>query len=194
MLSGFFAVRFGWLFQGGIMRGSAELLFVQGASCVAFASLLDSFVVFYVLGFTQMKISFFRVSVIVLLAPLLAFNAAAESEPDQALGPRLSDCGAFFGLLSRAQSQYSEVMRAFAYAATSYAVVAGATPQEAEASVGRSMVRLGEELPILQKDSEAFRLRYALCLSTLKAAEPKLRPRLDEVTKALVPELFPGNQ
>jgi hypothetical protein len=134
------------------------------------------------------------VSVIVLLAPLLAFNAAAENEPDQALGTRLSDCGAFFGLLSQAQSQYSEAMKVFAYAAMSYAVVAFSNPQEAEASVGRSMVRLGEELPILQKDSEAFRLRYARCLSTLKAAEPKLRPRLDEVTKALVPELFPGNQ
>lgn len=141
-----------------------------------------------------MKRPYLRVSAIVLLAPLLAFNAAAESELDQALGSRLSDCGAFFGLLSQAQSQYSEAMRAFAYAATSYAVVAFSNPQEAEASVGKSMVRLGEELPILRKDSETFRLRYALCLSTLKAAEPKLRPRLDEVTKALVPELFPGNQ
>lgn len=135
-----------------------------------------------------------NVAAITLLAPTLIFNAFAESKPDPTLGTSLSDCSAFFGLLSQAQSQFSEGMKEFALAATSYAAVAFSKPREAETAVGKSMVRLSDEFPKLQRDQEAFKYKFETCLSTLKIAELELRPQLDETTKALVPEYFRGNQ
>jgi len=113
---------------------------------------------------------------------------------DPTRGKRLLDCGAFFGLLSQSKSEISDGMKAFALAATSYATVEFANERQVEIEAAKSMALLADELPTLQQDQEALKRKLGTCISVLKSAEVELRPRMDEVMKTLVPEIFGGNQ
>lgn len=125
-----------------------------------------------------------------LVAPLVAFAAPDAGKPDPTFGTRLSDCSAFFGLLSQSQSEIAEGMKGFALAATAYAIVAFADDRQAAIEVGKSTVSLADEFPNLSRDRAAFENKFLTCVSALKAAELELRPRMDEITKNLVPEMF----
>jgi hypothetical protein len=130
-----------------------------------------------------------NVAAVILLGPLLVSTGTAEGKPDPILGTSLSDCSAFFGLLSA----FSEGMKGFALAATSYAIFAFDDQRQAESAAGKSMVQLADEMPKLQEDQIAFKNKLETCVSILKTAELELRPRMDETMKTLVPKLFSGD-
>jgi len=129
-----------------------------------------------------------------ILLPLLARAATDEIKPEPTPGKHLLDCSAFFGLLSQSKSEFAGGLKGFAFAATSYATVAFADQQQAEAEAGKSMVHLAYEIQKLQQDPASFRSKFETCIAVLKTAELELRPRLDETMKALIPEIFSGNQ
>lgn len=130
---------------------------------------------------------------LILIVPQLV-SGVEERASNQGLGSRLADCGAFFGLLSQSNSEFSEGMKGFSTAATSYAIVAFPDPRQAEIEVGKSMVNLTNEMPKLQKDQDAFKQKFEGCVATLKIGEAELRPQMDDSMKSLVPELFRGSQ
>jgi len=128
--------------------------------------------------------------VIMLLVPLAAFSAIDHDTPNPTFGTQLSDCSAFFGLLSQSKSEFAEGMKGFAFAATNYSIVAFADASKAEVEAGKSMLRLADEFPNLMHDKAAFGNKFSTCVSALKTAELELRPRMDETTKKLIPEMF----
>jgi len=130
---------------------------------------------------------------LILIVPQLV-SGAEERAFNQDLGYRLADCGAFFELLSQSKSEFSEGLKGFSAAATSYAIVAFPAPQQAGIEVGKSMVNLADEMPKLQKDQDAFKQKLESCIATLKIGEAKLRPQMDDIMKSLVPEIFGGRQ
>jgi hypothetical protein len=134
-----------------------------------------------------------NIAAILLLASSLAFASSGESKSDHSLGKRLSDCGAFFGLLSKSESEISSSMRSFAFIATSYSVAAFDDPLQAESENGKSMVSLADELPKLQQDHGALKRKFDTCISALKSAEIEIRPRMNETMKNLVPLIFSGS-
>jgi len=85
-------------------------------------------------------------------------------------------------------------MKVFAFAATSYATVEFANERQVEIEAKKSMALLTDELSTLQENQEALKGKLETCISVLKAAEFELRPRMDELMKALVPEIFGGSQ
>ncbi len=96
--------------------------------------------------------------------------------------------------MSQSKSEFSEGMKAFAFAATSYATVEFANERQVEIEAKKSMALLADELSTLQQNQEALKGKLETCVSVLKAAEVELRPRMDELMKALVPEIFGGSQ
>lgn len=134
-----------------------------------------------------------NISATLLLASSLASASPSESNIGQSLGKHLSDCGAFFGLLSKSESEISSSMKSFAFVATSYAIAGFDDPLQAESEIAKSMVSFANELPNLQQDHDALKLKFDTCVSALKAAETELRPRMEETMKALVPLIFGGN-
>lgn len=130
---------------------------------------------------------------LILIVPQFV-SGAEERVSNPNLGSRLADCGAFFGLLSQSQSEFSEGMKGFSAAATSYALIAFSTPRQAEIEVGKSMVNLADEMPKIQKDQNAFKQKFEGCIATLKIGEAELRPQMDDIMKSLVPEIFEGAQ
>lgn len=130
---------------------------------------------------------------LILIVPQLVSGAEERySNPD--FGSRLANCGAFFGLLSQSKSEFSDGLKGFSAAATSYAIVAFSNPHQAEMEVGKSMVNLANDMPKLQKDKNAFKQKFEDCIATLKIGEAELRPQMDELMKSLVPEIFGGSQ
>jgi hypothetical protein len=131
-----------------------------------------------------------KVSAMIFLAPMMACAATNADKPDPTFGAQLSDCSAFFGLLSQSNSEFSAGMKGFSLASTSYAIVAFSDPGKFEIETGKSMVRLVDEFPNLKQDKTAFENKFTTCVSVLKTAELELRPLMDETTKQLVPEMF----
>jgi len=133
-------------------------------------------------------------AVIICLASSFASAATDETRSDPTRGKHLLDCAAFFGLMSQSKSEFSEGMKVFAFAATSYATVEFANERQVEIEAKKSMALLTDELSTLQENQEALKGKLETCISVLKAAEFELRPRMDELMKALVPEIFGGSQ
>ena len=118
------------------------------------------------------------------------FCVAEEVSADINLGSRLSDCSVFFGVLSPGQSQFSEGMKVFSLAANSYLTCAISDPGQVQEQSKKSLAALRTEWSMLQNDKEAFSRKYEGCMDPLKNGEQTLRPRMDELTKTLVPEIF----
>lgn len=134
-----------------------------------------------------------NITATLLLVSSLAVASPGESNIDPSLGKRLSDCGAFFGLLSKSESDIAPSMKSFAFVATSYAIAGFDDLRQAESEIGKSMVSLANDFPILQQDHDALKLRFDACISAMKTAEVEIRPRMDETMKTLVPLIFGGN-
>lgn len=126
--------------------------------------------------------------------PILTFAAAPEQINNESLGPRLANCIAFFSVLSKADSDFSNGLKGFAFASASYAATAFPDQNQVEIEVKKSMQQLAEDFPRLQKDQNYFQSRFEACIATLKIAETELRPKLNEVTKELVPLFFSSPQ
>lgn len=126
--------------------------------------------------------------------PFLSFAATPEPINNESLGPRLANCVAFFSVLSKADSEFSNGLKGFAFASASYAATAFPDQNQVEIEVKKSMEHIAEDFPKLQKDQDYFQSRFEACISTLKIAEIELRPKLNDVTKELVPLFFSSPQ
>lgn len=134
-----------------------------------------------------------RVAVMILFATPFLSAAAEETRPYPTRGKLLLDCSVFFGLMSQPKSEISEGMTTFAFAATSYATVEFANERQVEIETEKSMALLMDELPSLRENQETFKNKLDTCFSALKAAEVELRPKMDEVLREFVPEIFGGD-
>ncbi len=130
---------------------------------------------------------------LIMIAPQLT-GGAEEIYPNPDLGYRLANCGAFFGLLSRSKSEFSDGLKGFSVAAIGYATVAFSEPNRTEVEVGKSVINLANDMPILQKDKTAFKQKFEDCIATLKIGEVELRPKMDNLMKEFIPEVFGENQ
>lgn len=59
--------------------------------------------------------------------------------------------------------------------------------------LGKSMVNLANDMPKIQKDKNAFKQKFENCIATLKIGEAELRPKMDDLMKSLISEIFGGS-
>ena len=109
-------------------------------------------------------------AVVICLASSFASAATDETRSDPTRGKHLLNCAAFFGLMSQSQSGFSEGMKAFAFAATSYATVEFANERQVEIETKKSMALLADEFSTLQQSQEALKGKLETCISVLKVA------------------------
>ena len=123
------------------------------------------------------------------LAPAVIANQ--DTDRDQ-LGEKLSDCGAFFGLLSQASTKQAEIAKNFSTASIAYAQTAfnddGKFMEATRVSTQKAATFVSE----LKKtnDRKRFEDEFKFCISTLETAENTLRNEMPEISKSIVPELF----
>lgn len=85
-------------------------------------------------------------------------------------------------------------MKAFSLAASSYLTFAIPDPGQVQEQSKESIAAFKTEWLTLQNDKEAFSRKHEGSMDTLKAGEQTLRPRMDGLTKALVPETLISGQ
>lgn len=135
-----------------------------------------------------------RFTAFALTITISALCRAEESAGVPQRGLTLLDCATFFGLASQTDSPYSDAMKTFSFAGIGYAQVLIQDPQTFEKETGKSMVRTAERFSLLQKEKEIFKKEFKTCISEIKLAEEELRPRMSEVMKIHVPEIFAQNK
>ena len=135
-----------------------------------------------------------RFTAFALTMTISALCSAVESGEVSQRGLILLDCSTFFGLLSQANSPYSDAMKTFSFSGVGYAQVLIQDPQIFEKEVGKSMVRTAKKFPLLQKEKEIFDKELQTCSSEIKLAEEGLRPGMSEAMKTLIPEIFSQNR
>lgn len=124
---------------------------------------------------------------------LQAGCATKEATIDKVeLGRNLSDCGALFGLLAKANSSHADGMRQFAMASTMYSLTAFNNDKAFEEQTKLSVKKASEFIKSIQKSSDKskFENEFNTCITTLKTAEKNLREDMTEINKSIVPVIF----
>lgn len=125
----------------------------------------------------------------------IAFPLASIAFADEGVRefrPHLSDCAAFFGLLSQSNnSEQANQYKSMALVFSSYAVEV-IPPNEIDKELDSSKKKISKLVSNAREtdNREQLGTQLSLCISTLKDAEKTLRPKMSEFSQSMTPKLF----
>ena len=127
-----------------------------------------------------------------LAAALSSASIAFADERVREFRPHLSDCAAFFGLLSQSNnSEQANQYKSMALVFSLYAVEV-IPPKEIDKELDSSKRKISKLVSDAREtdNKELIGTQLSLCISTLKGAEKTLRPKMSEFSQSMTPKLF----
>lgn len=125
------------------------------------------------------------------IAILFSASFAYADENTNKFTPQLTDCAAFFGLLSQSNTERTAQFKSMAFVFSSYSTEV-ITAEKIDKEVSKSMTKISAIVKEAERtdNNEAVSNLVSSCMNTLEIAEKELRPKMSELSKSLTPKIF----
>ena len=126
------------------------------------------------------------------LTAIMFFSSLVMANPAPSeFKPHLTDCAAFFGLLSQSNTDLSDQYKSMAFVFSLYAAEAiPSNEMDQEVSLSKKKIFTLISDAKSNNDQAGVAEQLSRCMSTLERAEKVLRPQMSEFNRSLVPKLF----